>query len=52
MEIFTAYATLQFAFIVIAVFIVLWRMVMQLGDIMVSGTEKISAWVGRRRRGL
>ena len=52
MNIFEAYAILQYASIVIVIFIVLWRGVMRIKDIVTDYTEKAMEWVRNRRLGI
>ena len=52
MNIFEAYALLQFATIVIVIFLVIWRGVMRVKDIVVEYTEKAAEWIKRRRLGI
>lgn len=52
MNIFEAYAVLQFGVIVIAIVIGYWRMAMQLKDVILTGTERATGWIARRKRGL
>ena len=51
MNIFEAYAILQFAAIIIVIFIVLWRGVMRIKDIVTEYTEKAMDWIRKRRVG-
>jgi hypothetical protein len=52
MNIFEAWAVLEFGVIIIAALISIWRMSVQLKDVMLMGTEKVADWIGRRRTGL
>jgi len=52
MNIFEAYAILQYASIIIVIFIVLWRGVMRIKDIVTDYTEKAMEWVRNRRLGI
>jgi len=52
MNLFEAYAVLQFTSIVIAIVIGYWRMAMQLSDVILAGTERATGWIVRRKKGL
>lgn len=52
MSIFDVYALLQYATIIIVIFIVIWRGVMRIKDIITDYTEKAMEWIRNRRLGI
>ena len=51
MNIFEAYAILQFATVIVVIFIVVWRGVMRIKDIVTDYTARATEWIKRRRLG-
>jgi len=48
MDIFTAWASLEFLLIATVGVIIMWRGIIYVFDLFETGSEKVSDWMGRR----